>query len=464
MNFRFQVQNLAVAVSSIFFCVACQPLVFKDSDLPCQVPELAPVNVDNSAPLKVSVNVDGSGSMYGYVKDNSNTRYIETLKLIDTVLHVGKSSRSPEPTIEFYRVGETQTQSISSNQYQQARTGDFYTGLNDNFPKVSSHLDVAIVKPEEEEQLLILVTDLDQEGKDLNRLNKAIQTTYLNQAQEGQAVAVLGIKSEYNHTVYTIDKDVYPDFSYDTTGKDPEAYRPFYVVFIGPYQDITHYYEKMQNKNPELINAGEFSVFNPDALVKQIATLQNFPSKLPQDIFRPSSLQSNKVAVEVKSPPYDLLEIHSKIAEQNPKIDYTAPLSLLPHTPDLDPQSIATETEVFTYDPNAEKFIPAANSSIEKMINLNSWNLTDNQLQFTNTLDLKSFPSPGIYLLKVNAIAEKLSDESWWQEWDRISRTSDADGSKTYNLLNFMQNLKVTTTDLIEQPAIGHFCFAIQKN
>lgn len=467
-NFRVRVQNLVVAVSTISFCIACQPLIVDEEkfpDLACQVPPLASATqVDNSSPLRVSVNVDGSGSMYGYVKNNANTRYINTLKLLDTVLHVGKQSRSQVST-EYYRVGETKIQPITPNQYQQARTGDFYTGKNPDFPPVNSKLDVAIVKPQAEDQLLILITDLDQEGRDQNKLNKAIQQTYLKQSQPGQAIAVLGIKSEFNHTVYSIDKDVYPDFLYKTLGKDPEDFRPFYVLFMGSYQDIMHYYDKMQRKNPDLINASKFSVFYPDSIEQQTATLKNLPNQLPQDIRRPNSLKSGSVVVEVASPPYEILEIHPRIdATTNPSISYSANFNTLEHTPKIDVQSISTETKVLAYDPNSEKFTPSNNNSLKSIINTSDWDITNNQLKFTNTLNLKSIPSSGIYLVKINALAKKLSDEPWWLEWDRQSKVSDTDGSKTYNLLNFMQNLKLTTTDLIEEPAIGHFCYAIQKN
>lgn len=463
INFRVRVQRLTVAVSTLFFCVSCKPILFKNSDLPCELPSLNKKIVEFSSPLKVSLNVDGSGSMYGYVKDNPKSRYIKTLNLLDSVLNLGKQSRS-QVSVEHYRVGETKTQPITSNQYQKAKLAEFYIGTNPlEFPKLSSNLDVAITEPEQEDQLFILVTDLDQKGRDLNKLNKKIQQTYLNEQYPGHAVGILGIKSEYNHTVFSIDTNVYPDFPYNTTGKELEEYRPFYVVFMGHYQDIIHYFEKMKNKNPDLINTSQFSVFYPNNIVNQITSIQNVNS-LPQDVFRPTSLQIGKIAVEVNSPPYEILEIHKRIENQNPKIDYNIPFYPLKYTPPIDAQSIVTTTEIFTYNYDSEMFTESNNASLKNTINITNWNLTEDNFQFTSTLNLNSFPEPGIYLFKINAMAERLKDEEWWKDWDRQSRTSDDDGSKTYNLLNFMQNLKLTTTDLMNQRLIGHFCYAIQKN
>lgn len=474
MKFQLPPKSWLAIFSSFLLLVACKPVsVLTESDFPCKPPSLKEPS-ERTKPLKISVNVDGSGSMYGYIKGSTgkneppriiNSRYAQTITLLDSVVNLGKGSRE-EVTLEHYRIGEKETQSITDSQYQKARSPEFYIKTKSNeFPEISSQIDVAIenTDSEEEDQLLILVTDLDQQGNDLNKLNKKIQQTYLNKQLPGYAVGILGIRSEYNHTVFTVNPSLYPTFKYTTEGKNIESYRPFYVVFLGHYQDIVHYVEKMQQKEPSLFEASEFSLFYPNNVVTQITTLQNLPS-LPADISRPNSLNNGNVSLEVKSPPYEILDIHPRITDSTPSINYNLPYNPLQDSLLVDNRSIAIETEVFTYDFGTKNFTENNSNSLKRAIQFADWEITENNIEFTSTINLNSISNPGIYIFKINTLAKGLQDEAWWKEWDWTSRVDDKDGSKTHNLLNFMQNLKRTTIDLMEQPSFGYFCYGIQKN
>ena len=74
----------------------------------------------------------------------------------------------------------------------------------------------------------------------------------------------MGIRSEYDYTVHSVNKSLYQDFPYKTEEGNIEFYRPFYVVFLGHYQDIVHYVEKMQQKRPNLFDKSKFSLFYPN--------------------------------------------------------------------------------------------------------------------------------------------------------------------------------------------------------
>ena len=462
IKLRVALKSWLTIFPALFIVVACKPvLVFTNSELPCNPP---PINktTDRSTPLKISLNVDGSGSMYGYIKNNSNSRYAQTITLLDSVVNLGSSSRS-QVQVEHYRIGEKTAQPITENQYQKARLPEFYTGKSSEFPPVTSQLDVAIENPQNEDQLLILVTDLDQQGEDLNKLNKKIQQTYFNQQLPGYAVGVLGIKSEYNHLVYSVNNSLYQDFAYRTQGKELELYRPFYVIFLGHYQDIVHYIEKMQQKKPDLFNSSEFSLFYPENIVAKITTLQN-SSSFPQDLIRPASLHNGKIAVEVTSPPYEIIEVPKRIDNPKPNLNYSLPFQPLKYSLPINYDSVITETEILSYDFASKSFAINNSNSLKNAINLTDWEITNNNLNFTNQINLDSITNPGIYIFKINATFNDFQDEDWWAQWDWTSRTSDTDGSKTHNLLNFMENLKRTTIGLMDQPSIGYFCYAIQKN
>ena len=402
--------------------------------------------------------------MYGFIKDNANSHFAQAISLLDSVVSLGRHSRPEKPSIEHYRIGEKTTQAISDAQYQKAKFPEFYTGKTSEFPPVTSQIDVAIENPEGEDQLLILITDLDQQGSDRNKLNKKIENTYFNRQLPGNAVGILGIKSEYNHTVYSVDSRLYQNFTYTTQGKEPEAFRPFYLIFLGHYQDIIHYVDKMKQKEPNLFNNSEFSIFYPNKLTTNIASFSNNLPSLPPDLDRPSSLQKDQVAVEVSTPPYEKIEIHKRIDNSKPNIKYSLPFTPLKYSLPINSNSITTQTEISTYNYTKENFTANNSNDLKQVINFTDWEITDNNLNFTNTLDIDSIPEPGIYIFKVNAIVNSFQEESWWKEWDWTSRIDNQDGSKTHNLLNFMKNLKQTTTDLMEEPSIGYFCYAIQKN
>ncbi|MEM9275355.1 MAG: hypothetical protein AAGA80_20675, partial [Cyanobacteria bacterium P01_F01_bin.143] len=429
MKFRVPLKSWLTIFSTLLIVVACKPVaVITDAELPCDIPVIDKP-VDKKNPLKISINVDGSGSMYGYIKNNSNSRYAQTITLLDSVVNLGSGSRS-QVDVEHYRIGQKQTQQITDSQYQKARLPEFYDGNSAEFPEVFSHLDVAIANPENEDQLLILITDLDQQGSDLNKLNKTIQRTYFNKNLPGHAVGVLGIRSEYNHTVYSVNPNLYRDFQYTTQGKDLEAYRPFYIIFLGHYQDIIHYVDNIQQQKPELFNTSEFSLFYPDRIVDDIAILQDLPS-LPQDLIRPFSLHNGKVAVEVDSPPYEIIEVPKRVDNSQPNLNYNLPFAPLKYSLPISSNSINTETEVLSYDFVNESFTSSNSNSLKRAMNLTDWDITDNSLEFTNKVNLDSISEPGIYIFKINAIANNFQDEAWWQEWDWASRIDNQDGSKT---------------------------------
>lgn len=469
IKFRVPLKSWLILFPTFFIVVACKPVsVFTNSnlnsDLACTIPS-PNEPIDQAKPLNISINVDGSGSMYGFIKNNANSRFAQTINLLDSVVSLGKHSRPGKPSIKHYRIGEKTTQSISDAQYQKAKFPEFYIGKSSEFPPVTSQIDVAIENPKGEAQLLILITDLDQQGSDRNKLNKKIEDSYFNKQFPGNAVGILGIKSEYNHTVYSVDSRLYKDFTYTTQGKDPEAYRPFYVIFLGHYQDIIHYVDKMKQKEPNLFDNSEFSIFYPNKLATKLASFSNNLPSLPSDLIRPSSLQKDQVAVEVTSPPYERIEIPKRIDKsQQPNIKYSLTFTPLKYSIPINSNSITTQTKILTYDFVNEVFTPNNSHALKQAINFTDWEITGNNLNFTNTLNTDFLPDPGIYIFQVNAIANSFQEESWWKEWDWTSRIDNQDGSKTHNLLNFMKNLKQTTTDLMEEPSIGYFCYAIQKN
>lgn len=93
-------------------------------------------------------------------------------------------------------------------------------------------------------------------------------------------------------------------------------------------------------------------------------------------------------------------------------------------------------------------------------------NQEEQDLSFTTEIK-PSEMNPDIYLFTVDAIAKDLQEQQWWDEWSSTD-TKLKDGSKTYNLGQFLGELKTLTTDVMNnsdaKAVVGRFCFAIQKN
>jgi hypothetical protein len=104
------------------------------------------------------------------------------------------------------------------------------------------------------------------------------------------------------------------------------------------------------------------------------------------------------------------------------------------------------------------------NQSGDSPLKINDWKVTENQLGFVPKIDPSKI-QPGVYFVTVDAVAKKLEKQTWWKEWS--ANEDSKDGSKTNNLLRFLEEIQTITTDLMNvqanQSVIGRFCYSIQK-
>jgi len=70
----------------------------------------------------------------------------------------------------------------------------------------------------------------------------------------------------------------------------------------------------------------------------------------------------------------------------------------------------------------------------------------------------------GVYTLQVDVAIENLKGRDWWKEWNLGERES-FDGSKTYNLLPFLDNLRRINQQMTKSQtgAIARLCYVINK-
>jgi hypothetical protein len=166
-------KTLLLTVFGILF-LGAGVLIFSPSpqvknDLSCDL-SLQKNTYSKADNITISVHVDGSGSMLGYVA-NSNNRYVKILDELYNTFSLIKSR--PNTTVEYFRSGN-KNQKLTASDFRKSQKSEFYDGSNPKFPGVSSGLDSAITSPEKEDKLFVLVTDLYQDDADVTRLNKKI--------------------------------------------------------------------------------------------------------------------------------------------------------------------------------------------------------------------------------------------------------------------------------------------------
>jgi hypothetical protein len=409
-------------------------------------------------PLAINVNIDGSGSMLGYV-NQENSSYTQALELLDSTLNLsGSRSKS---TVKYYRSGDYQHQAkeLTRSEFRKAEKADFYNGTNPVFPAVSSDLGSLITKPKNSDHLTVIVTDLDQNDGDVNLIANKIKENYFNSQAENYAVGIWAVKSEFNGTVYSAS-DANKKFNYNTEGKNSKKYRPFYILFLGDYQDITNYFDKLEKEQGNLSDLSKFLIFSPHNLVADVSYL-NSPQNLSSDLASPNLLHNGKVSVEKNNQPIELLEIKNKSADAL-EIKYQLPLKQINHTLSADPNDLKVAIDVSAFDKfNKQQFKQAPTA--EKALNFEDWQINDNQLEFVTTISANNFTESNIYYFKVDVTAKDLQKLDWWSEWNL---NSGSDGSKTSNLYSFMSSLKNITLNSMDESTltIGRLCYAVQKD
>ncbi|NET62560.1 MAG: hypothetical protein F6K47_42625, partial [Symploca sp. SIO2E6] len=413
----------------------------------------------------------GTPSMRGYVATAGESSYTKTLELLYSTFTLAES-RSSEHQVKYYRLGTTSVE-ITGDDYRKAKKTEFYGGTNPKFPELPvSQIETAITSMGEEDKLTAIITDLYQKDTDITKVNQAIKKHYLNpeQKDQGLAVGILAIRSEFKGDIFT-EKNEQHKIYYNTAGKSPEEYHPFYVILIGYYSDIKYYLEQIESQGGDSLANSELLIFSPHNPVGEISALKQISAELPtdRDIERPFSLNDGKVVVEKNNQPMDLLELRQN-EEQEIEITYDVPLIPLAYTLPPAPDALKTNIKIQHFNSSTKSFQEPPNvDQLATAMTIDNWQLTNNdeQLSFHLNLQPTEFQPAGVYFFEVEAIAGDLQEPSWWQDWNATSDNL-SDGSKTYNLLKFLEQLKAITTELMtdeeNQPVIGHFCYAIQKN
>ena len=430
--------------------------------------------------LQIEVHIDGSGSMIGYVPSAKpdETDYSRMLEFLHSLFVDNQDPRfAVNPPLKYFRTGFNK----DSKETQQAFQFKAPEALDPRFKafyaeqRLTSQLQSAINPPPPgQDKLSILISDLDQDQSAIQKVTQAIQTHFLSAKTPAYSVALLGIMSQFDGTVYSTDPQKISDFPY-------KGSRPIYLLWIGTNDRLEFYLEKFTKKLKKQDFKYELSIFSPQGLTQGFALESSAELPLPDGINSPFVLDSSDFVLEQQNAMGELLLISSRAmngeSKTTPEIPYilTAPSpntfgDLQPLVVDL--SELKTDKEnikSWKFNPEIKTETPEAKMELENpslpRVELKNLIQTGNRLQFQTIIDLNSLDPQVIYPYRFDLIASDLNTQDWWQTWDWNKRSNNEDGSKTYQLLRFMESLQTATLKALpNNGTIGSLCFAVQKN
>jgi hypothetical protein len=420
-----------------------------DPSLPTNSPTPPLSSPQLSQPVRISINLDGTPSMLGFVRI-ADSRYVQTLRLLDRAVNaVFSNSQS-----KYYRFGSKPIEMKGEKSSIKGQREDFYDPTAPELLETQIDNLILTSSSNSSNKLSIIVTDLylDPQKPYYDKVLGTIKENF--QKNKNYAVGLLAVRSEFDGIIYDIgilDRNQ----QYTSLPQKSETFRPFYVILLGNYDLIVRYFNYLKADGDLGLKNEQFAIFYPRIAEKKIfLDISDNPPKpnLPKGVERPITINNGEVEVTVKNPNLvERLMITGKVIDA---IKYEVPYSPLPYTLPFKPK----------LDIKSEKF-NNSNKKFEKSsqtITVNSENIKSNIMQNTLT-NIDSIPS-GVYKFTVNLKIKDLQEPSWWKEWNFGENKFNP--TKTYNLYPFLKDMKKATVEKIEQnnnDNIGQFIYIIHK-
>ena len=223
------------------------------------------VTVNKTESIDLDVYIDGTASMAGYVNYPVTTVYADALKNIErTVAGAWKTEN-----IQYIKFGDN-FQTLNREQFLMADKPVFYDQINTNLQEV--------VENSDNNKMSIIVTDLFQTNQDIESLMLAIKRKSF--ANADKAVGIIGLKSQFNGTIYDIGKTL-ASTNY-TSNEDTKSYRPFFLLILGKEADVRLFIDdyKKNYKNDDQIKVALYSKnIGIDNVVEQVTTSNSNTNK-----------------------------------------------------------------------------------------------------------------------------------------------------------------------------------------
>jgi hypothetical protein len=397
---------------------------------------------ESTAHVDVSIYLDATPSMQGFVVPRSTTRYIN---LLDAIV---ASFQGWEKSIKYYRFGEAIEQ-FDEEQYSKAKKPEFY---NSSLRFVNSDISLPIKQNTSDgKSLKIIVTDLYQKEGEIDTVIKSIDKKYFKNKDE-KSIGIMALKSEFSGSIFDIGL-AKKQMNYDTSTKESDKYHPLYLIVIGSDGDIKKFFDtiktKPQGKNAYLDREAKFVLFSKTPIYNvellKVSNEKNLDGRSFENV---DGILSNNGTLRKNDNHkkwIDFLRVNSltnKESKRKYSFRYQFP-SYSPNIQKIEQKIISKKHNDFknSFTPKIEVSNSSENLNVDFSIN--------------------SIPNPGIYGADVELYA-KLAEEKWWEEWNGDEKIVDqSDGSKTYNLLPFLNGLKSISTPN-QQVKLAVLCYVLE--
>lgn len=407
------------------------------------------------------VQIDGTPSMQGFV-NIPDSRYIRTLRLLDMATTTAFSQSQPP---RYYRFGLNRTRLSGETSTRIAQSPGFYDGSSESF--LDARIDKAVepIDNTPVNEVYIVVTDLYQQEGEMTAVLNSLKTNYLD---KGYAVGILGVRSEFDGIVYDVGlTNEYSD--YTTTPNKPETFHPFYVMVLGTYENVASYFDRLkQASQSDGLN------FSDDQFVIFYHRLVEQPSLLniESDI-----LGSNLAGIERQVTINDgnvmllvpnernierLMFKNTDSAEQSQGIQYEFAYNPLPYVLSVSPDFQLKFAGTFNND--SPDFEDIDRNAVAEFMQASNWNIQENTIDFSMLFNSPKMET-GVYKITVDVVPTSITGRNWWPKWN-LAEKDQFDGSKTYNLLPFLEQLQAITFQKISESPdgkIAKLCYVLHK-
>ncbi len=426
-----------------------------------------PPDISEQTPGPISDNIiahiyfDASASMQGFVVLNS-TQYKSILRPLESVITSGWRNGKAE----FFQFGE-QVRPIDRDGYLMAGSVGFYDDLRTYIQRIFEYEEQLVNEKieinnasddsidmdtpsndtddsTEENHLIVIVTDLFQDRRDVNLLVSQLKEKYI---KNGLEVGLLGLRSEFNGKVYNLGTT---PILYRSTPDNPETFRPFYLLVLGRHADIAHYFDRLvANGFPE----AQTIIFSR-YLVSPLLSFKDATIDKLENLNRDTIAKKSDPRVK-----------EYRITDRNKPSQISAKLKfmLLPHVMPFDSDTLDDLITV-KHSPNGTPDVTQQAKNCLKVTSPLLQNDDSNELSIGFTLDSQSLPRKRIYLYEVTLRpgVDTFKEPEWCSEWDM---GDERNGARTLNLLNFVRDITQVTVRMHQphQPIIAKFHFYIEK-
>jgi hypothetical protein len=432
------------AIAAILLLASCTP---KQQTVRCNPPAADSKNsqgITKTSDIQLSLLIDGTPSMEGYVK-NSNSNYLKTFQLLDSASSTGWSSN--QTNITYFRFG-SKKQTINRETFLRAQLPGFYQGGAEfNVSRIDT-----VLTPPKANTLNIIVTDLYQKDADVQLVQNILKKEYL---EAGYAIGVLAIKSEFNGTIYDVGLSG-QSFAYSTAGKAATAFHPFYVMVLGSYGNVQHFFEQL-NRSGLTSVPHQFMIFYPQLVAKAgVLNPEILKKDLPKGINPTKSLNDGRVVLRREA--QDPVQFFSIDKSLNQPIANQIAYEPLPNVLPVQSGAIALNTTSQQFQSKTKGF----QAFQTEAVTLSDWKIEPKTIRFQTLIQAAKLDK-GIYQIIFDALPLELQEPNWWSLWN--ANEGSLDGSKTNNLLSFLRGLRLSTTELVKQQktAIARICYGIQR-